>query len=97
MYIYVHIYMYIQILAHICMYRYSGVFIHTHIEARNAQKPMPALHCFADSLALQDEKTPVHHAAVNDHIEALTLLIEAGGDVNAGDKVSTYRAMHLDR
>jgi len=33
-----------------------------------------------------DEKTPVHHAAINGHIEALTLLIGAGGDVNAGDK-----------
>jgi len=58
---------------------------------------MPALNCFTDSLALQDEKTPVHHAAINGHIEALTLLIGAGGDVNAGDKVSTYRAMHIDR
>ena len=37
---------------------------------------------------IQDKTTPVFVAAQNGHVEALSLLISAGGNVNTADKVS---------
>ena len=37
---------------------------------------------------IQDKGTPVYVAAQNGHVEALSVLISAGGNVNAANKVS---------
>ena len=43
------------------------------------------LYCY---YLIQDKGTPVCVAAQNGHVEALSVLISAGGNVNAADKVS---------
>ena len=43
------------------------------------------LYCY---YLIQDKTTPVYVAAQNGHVEALSLLISAGGNVNTADKVS---------
>ena len=37
---------------------------------------------------IQDKATPVYVAAQKGHVEALSLLISEGADINAADKVS---------
>ena len=37
---------------------------------------------------IQDKITPVYVAAQEGHVEALSVLISAGADINAADKVS---------
>ena len=37
---------------------------------------------------IQNKETPVYVAAFNGHVEALSLLISAGADINAANKVS---------
>ena len=39
-------------------------------------------------LSVQDKATPVYIAAQTGHVEALSVLISAGADCNAADKVS---------
>ena len=44
--------------------------------------------CYLTCTCMQDKMTPVFMAAQNGHVEALSLLISAGADVNLARKVS---------
>ena len=46
------------------------------------------------TISTQDQRTPLHVAALNGKTEVAALLVQGGADVNAMDEVSDFR---LDR
>ena len=46
--------------------------------------------CLCTYVSLQENETPLHHAARKGHIQIVMLLIHFGADVNAVDVVCMY-------